>query len=366
MKIGRMVRKVMDENRAEPLNNLKEYRQWMISIFYQLDESWDEQTTSHFADLFFPYEAEILNLYKGMGVSEEALASHRTHCYTDAPMSRNQENSPVILYSPGMGVDRDLYLFNIIQLVMEGYMVVTVGSTYEALYTIFPNEGVIYQSERVRTIPANDLAWQKKLVDIRVSDLRCVVDTLSSWNESDSVLKQKFDLSRIGAIGHSLGGTAVFELAKRDHRIRAGVMLDGSLHLIENGQTVPASFLSIRQHFSTYQEMKEIWNAEAAEIFWLGQQALFDTLTGKKFFVKIHGANHSSFTDAPLLFPKKIESVKPIHQSINELTVAFFNEFLMKKGEVLTEKISTFTKAGAISPINREGEVLSDREKILG
>jgi hypothetical protein len=358
MKIGRMVRKVIDKNRDEPLNNLEENRQLMVSIFYQVEESWEESTTSYFADLFFPYEAEILNVYKRMGASEEALTNYITNCYQNAPISKNMENCTIILYSPGMGMDRDLYLFNITQLVRKGYIVVTVGSTYETLYTIFPDEGVIYQSDKVRTIPANDLAWQRKLVDIRVGDLSCVIDTLSSWNNSDSELKQKFNLSSIGAIGHSLGGTAVFELAKIDHRIRAGVILDGSLHLISVNQPVAIPFLSLRQQFSAYQEMKEIWNAEEAEIFSVGQQALFDSLTGEKFFIKINDANHLSFSDAPLLFPKKLESVEPIHQAIIEMTVTFFNEFLKEKGEGLPDKISSLTKAGGISPINREGELV--------
>ncbi|MHC0039668.1 alpha/beta hydrolase family protein [Pseudoneobacillus sp. C159] len=353
MKIGRLVRKVMDKNRDEPLNNLVENRQLMISIFYQVDASWEGGTPSPFSNLFFPYEDEIMKRYRDMGASEDFI----THCYPDAPISGTLANRPIILYSPGMGMDRDLYLFNITQLVKEGYILVTVGSTYETLYTVFPDEGVIYQSDIVRTIPPNDSAWQRKLVDIRVADLSCVIDALSDWNESDSVLKQKFNLSSIGAIGHSLGGTAVFELAKKDPRIGAGVILDGSLHLISYGQSVPTPFLSVRQHYSSYEEMKEIWNADGAEVFSLGQRALFDSLTGKKYFLKIHGANHISFTDAPILFTRKIEAVKPIHDSINELTIAFFNGCLMDKSQEFPEKISTLTKAGLISLINRDGEV---------
>ncbi|WP_413785529.1 hypothetical protein [Cytobacillus sp. IB215665] len=57
---------------------------------------------------------------------------------------------------------------------------------------------------------------------------------MSVWNKTDSFFRRRFDLNKIGVIGHSLGGATIYDLASRDARIKAGIILGGRLHLISH------------------------------------------------------------------------------------------------------------------------------------
>ncbi|HLO11034.1 MAG TPA: dienelactone hydrolase family protein [Pseudoneobacillus sp.] len=362
MKVGRIIKEIIDYEREETLSHVNEKRKFMISLFYQADPYWQTEQIPFFIDLFSPYNTETLQIFKEMGLEENYLVNHKTFCYNNAPISLTMENSPIIIYSPGMGVDRDLYLYNITKLVQAGYMVITVGVTYETMVTVFPGKGIVQQSDIVRNMSGMDFTSLKRLVEVRIEDITTVINTLLNWNETDSYFKGKFDLNRIGVIGHSLGGTTIFELASKDERIKAGVILDGSLFLISDVKNVHTPILSIRQHHSSYQQMKEIWDAESAELFSKGQQSLWDSLRGIKYFMKINQSNHISFTDAPIFMNKKndiVESVGRIHHTINDFTIAFFNELLERKSHDFSQMINNKSHGKGFYLIDREGEIIA-------
>ncbi|MEE6208588.1 hypothetical protein U3A55_00240 [Salarchaeum sp. III] len=252
MKVGRKIKEIIDHNRMESLSEMNEKRKFMISLFYPIDEGWQEEDTSNYLNIFSPQINEALKIFKQMGANEEHLWNLKSNFYNDAPIKKNNQVYPVILYSPGIGVDRDMYLFNINNLVLKGNIVITVGATYDTLFTIFPDEGMIYQSNVVEEMAGTDFESLKKLIDIRVEDMSFLLDSLSVWNETDEFFRNKFDLDSVGVIGHSLGGAAVYELAKKDARIKTGIMLDGSLHLISHKKSMDKPFLSIRQEKSKH------------------------------------------------------------------------------------------------------------------
>jgi dienelactone hydrolase len=66
----------------------------------------------------------------------------------------------------------------------------------------------------------------RTMIDTRVADLRFVLDRLG-----DLSLAPVMDLRRIGVYGHSAGGTAAVHALAGDHRIAAGVNLEGYLDL---------------------------------------------------------------------------------------------------------------------------------------
>lgn len=65
-----------------------------------------------------------------------------------------------------------------------------------------------------------------------MDDLIYLLNLLPHFNETDNLLAGKLDIERIGLIGHSLGGAAVYRVLKNtDVCIKASVLLDPSLHL---------------------------------------------------------------------------------------------------------------------------------------
>ncbi|MDX8362988.1 hypothetical protein [Cytobacillus sp. IB215316] len=361
MRVGRKIKEIIDFNREESLSEVKENRKFMISIFYPVDSLWKEEKTPVYLDLFSPQDEEAERNFRNIGVRENYLRDLTINCYNDAPISENYFNSPVIIYSPGMGIDRDMYLFNISRLVLEGYIVVTVGSTYDTLFTVFPNKEIVYQSKIVQDSPSTNFTFLKQLIDIRIDDISLLLDSLSVWNETDTFFRRRFDLNRVGVIGHSLGGATIYELANRDVRIKAGIILDGSLHLISHEKKIDKPFMSIRQEKSSYEQMKQVWSNEIAEAYSNGQQLLYDVLTGDKLFLKIKDSDHMSFTDVPVIFNHNDnldESVKVVHDTINELTIAFFEQFLNGKDTSFFEWVNSKTNNPNIYVIDCKGEVV--------
>ncbi len=53
---------------------------------------------------------------------------------------------------------------------------------------------------------------------------------LMNKGNADSVLAGKFDLEKIGAMGHSVGGAAAHDLAFQDSRVKAVIDLDGVVY----------------------------------------------------------------------------------------------------------------------------------------
>lgn len=240
-------------------------------------------------------------------------------------------------------------------------MVITVGATYDTAYTVFPNGEMVYQTKQVQEVPATDLAFHQQLVQIRVKDILLLLDTMTTWNEVDAYLKNRMDLTKIGVVGHSLGGAAVFELAKIDTRIKAGVIMDGSLQLITHEKQLTTPFLLMRQENSTYEQMTQVWNQEVAAAYSEGQQALYDTLGGFKSFIKVNNADHLSFSDIPVLFKhedREKSTVESVHQVINQLSIAFLDEFLKGKELAYSHLISNRETPSEFDRIDQNGEVV--------
>jgi hypothetical protein len=355
MKVGRKVKEITDFNRKESFSEIEENRKFMISIFYPVENQWQEAKSPAYVDLFSPQVEEAVKNFKNMGMKEYHLRNLKTNCYNDAPMLEDANNYPVIIYSPGIGVDRDMYIFNINKLVLEGYIVITVGPTYDTLFTVFPNKEVVYQSKVVQDTHPTDFSFLKQLIDIRINDISLLLDSLTEWNETDKSFRSKFDLNKIGVIGHSLGGATIYELAKKDERIKAGIILDGSLHLISHEKQITVPFLLVRQQNSTLEQMKQIWSNEVAEAYSEGQKLLYDALTGFKSFIKVKDSDHMTFTDVPVIFNPD-ESVKNTHDVINDITITFFVEFLGDKNSAFSELVNTNSPGFCV--IDREGEPL--------
>jgi len=140
---------------------------------------------------------------------------------------------------------------------------------------------------------------------------------LERWNEDDFFYGM-FDLNRIGAMGHSLGGTTVFDVAAKDKRIQCVILFDASLHLVGD-QAPKIPVLSMRQEESWE------WDDNIATAYIEKQKWLYDHLPLTRSFVKIIGATHLSFATVGRLIGTAPPSVT---LAIQQVTIAFLNEFL--------------------------------------
>ncbi len=356
MRVGRTIRVFEDEKRRETLTNTDENRRVVISFYYPIDKEWKKERQALYTDLYSPREDKFIEIFKNVVIlnneteKESYLKNIKTNIYNDAPISKEKKVYPVILQSTGLGAPRDYMTFNIEKLVEEGFVVFTIEHIYDSVLTVLPNGEIIVP-------PTEELTQEEKnnLIDIRVKDILFILDTIEKLNKEDSVIKDKLDLQKIGTIGHSLGGAAVFKASQRDSRIKATVLFDGALQLfnlsqgLEENKRLSTPVLNLRRSTYNYEAsmkmfidyLKDNSDAEAfkkqvllyddvlrkSEI---EQRELYRYLSGYKSFIKINDTTHMTFTDFPII-QGEASSVQKAQKVINDLTVRFFNEFLCSK-----------------------------------
>jgi hypothetical protein len=360
MILGRIVRLLTDTKRKELLNDVDEKRKIIVSIFYPAHESFKGSRQAVYMDLFYPRADAFIKRFAGrknkLGeqLSEDYLKSIKINTYNNAPISRSIAKYPVIIYSPGLGMDRDSLIYIIEKLVSQGYIVITVGHIYDSEFTIVPTGEIIHQT---KNFDDASLEEKEQLVDIRKKDILFLIDELEGINNEDTSILGALDLNKLGVIGHSMGGAAVFKVAATDPRIKAVVLLDAALHYvnlekeINEGILLNTPLLNFRKGSIDYEEgMKKAIKHFAAisdgETFKRriilqdqvltrqrkGQKELYEYLSGYKSFIKLKDSEHLTFTDLPVIYNQALENdVLPIpeaHEVISEITVRFFNEFL--------------------------------------
>lgn len=347
--IGRIIKVIEDKTRVQPFNDDGEHRTFPVSIFYPVSGVSTENHEMKLLSLFHPASDAAKNIFSKVGIDEEALNTISISVLDNA-MPELHRSIPVVVFSPGFGIDRDLYIETITSIVESGYAVVTVGVPYDTLFTVFPDGRVVLQAER---FPSDD-----EQVRTRMQDIQLVIEHLRKWNE-EGFLRGMFDMNRIGMMGHSLGGASVFKVAAIDDRVRCIILFDASLHLI--GDKIPnIPLLNMRQEAASFPEYLETIRGEAdddtskliATAFIEGQSRLYDCLPSTRSFVKIVGANHLSFSTVGRLIGALPPSVTA---TIQRVTLAFLQEFLNDDQGAYTDLIHGVNRPSNLVEINGIG-----------
>ena len=296
--IGRVSRHLVDHARQDPWWETPHPRELMVDIWYPARTGNGRCTpwmTPGALATYRPAEEDRLTDMAqrlGLGDVEISLAGVDypvTHAREGAP--REEGDWPVVLYSPGYQADRETGTVLVEDLASRGYVVVTIGHTYDATEVEFPGSRV----ELGR--PGLDTDGHLQ-VAIRRADTRFVLDQLN--------------LTRVGMFGHSLGGATTGQSMVADSRVVAGLDLDG--HVIPDVPFGPDSG-------RTPEEVQALLAAVAAGIgdrpfvvmssdghgpdqlgplmtgFWYH-------LTGWRRFLSLTGTTHGSYTDIEALYPQ--------------------------------------------------------------
>jgi dienelactone hydrolase len=215
------------------------------------------------------------------------------HAQTSAPLAPGGP-FPVVLLEHGLAVVPAIYTVLGEGLASSGFIVVATNHPTEALLTPFPDgherkftEFWPAQADR----RAQGIAMGKFVEEVLVADVRFVLDQLQEMNSSDRFWRNHLNLSKVGIVGHSMGGAVAAFAARGDARILAAVNLDGSTFPGMNGDVRPVPvgkpflFLATEEHAS---------NPEAQIREYVGNES-------NTYYVIVGGSDHGSFTDARLL-----------------------------------------------------------------
>src|SRR5438874_10297935 len=174
-----------------------------------------------------------------------------------------------------------------------GFIVIATNHPPDSLISVFPDGHELkftpyWPAEADRR--TQGVAIGKFADEVLVADVRFVLDQLQEINSHDHFWHSHLDLSKVGIVGHSMGGTTAALATKEEPRILAGVNLDGSTYPGMNADVRPIPvhkpflFLATEEHASGESRSREYVGSES-----------------NTYYVVVTRVDHMSFTDAHLV-----------------------------------------------------------------
>jgi hypothetical protein len=308
---------LIDESRPEYFtkSNPDDFREMMIQISYPIDKEINTPSVEYMDDPTFAWlkDRSPIPLFT---IPNDAYTFVNPHGILSSSISENKDMYPVIIFSPGYDGVYQIYTSLIEDIVGNGFIVVSINHPYISGITVFPDGRKVYVSRN----STGDLGIRSV-----VEDAKFVLDKITELNNTDPILRGKFDLSKVGMYGHSFGGASTSICCYEDDRFLCGLTLDGVFYLdyIPDGLDKPFLLLIAEDRFND-KNVQDLWN----------------NLYGDSYKVEILGSTHYAYTDVGVLLnhlvpliPNKILGFGTIepkrHVNITRnFELAFFNVYL--------------------------------------
>lgn len=235
--VGRVTLLYEDSSRLEPLDSNAAPRRIMADVWYPAERSASTEATSaeYLNVAAFEPRLDADGLRKQLGGSYDAIKSGRvtTHSVAQASFASSLRLAPVLLFSPGGGMIRELYTSQMEELASHGYIVAAMTHTYDGFLAVFPDgTSIAYDGRRWPKIPSVEGEANLNQLEWHTADILVVLDYISRLggaSSSESPIAGHIDLARVGAFGHSFGGVAAAHACQRDQRIKACLNQDGAM-----------------------------------------------------------------------------------------------------------------------------------------
>jgi dienelactone hydrolase len=251
----------------------------------------------------------------------------RTNSRLDATVAEG--SFPVVFLEHGSGVVPATYTALAEGLSSHGFVVIAINHPPDSLIAAYP-DGHEIKSKPYWPLDADrrtqGLAIGKFADEVLVPDVRFVLDRLQRFNLHEDFWHGHLDLSRVGIVGHSMGGTTAALATLEESRILAGVNLDGSTFPGMNRDIRPIQlhkpllFIATEEHASDSETHAKEYAGSAENTY----------------YIVVAGSDHMGFSDARLLqsrFSQESASEAHSHERALltiELTRCLVEEFLGK------------------------------------
>jgi dienelactone hydrolase len=251
-----------------------------------------------------------------LGVRAEHLDSHAA---TDAPLSTEQNQYPVVLLSPS-GFTAFVMAALAEELASHGFVVVGVNHTYEAPVTVFSDGRVAPMNPAAtagvlgRASGSHEEAFGRRAAVClyKAADLLAVADHLSTLRDHPLQLdRDHLDVEAVAAVGHSFGGNAALEWCVADRRCRSAVNLDGAIWTDVATRAIPKPVLQVLADHPELElpPAQALAAGVAPDLAWYQaeQRVVFEgwrsvhRLAQPGATAHLAGATHTSFMDVPFL-----------------------------------------------------------------
>ena len=286
------------------------------------------------------------------------------------------EQFPLVVFSHGAFGYYQSNTSTYMELASNGYVVVALDHPHHAFFTR-DTDGrlVLFDQDFFRTAstlgdPNDDaeryFAIFRDWMDLRTGDMNFVLDSLEaagssaslddSWflsgSDADTVLSvlKMTDLTKIGLMGHSMGGATAVQLGRERSDISAVIDLDGTMlgeYLgVENGRmTVSEEPYALPvlefNNWESYNERKEYL---AQGYRYPNDELISHAEDG--YSVTVRDTLHMDYTDLPLFSPTlgklfgsgERDSAETM-SVVNSLVLDFFNHYLKGEGAFSAQEI---------------------------
>jgi dienelactone hydrolase len=232
------------------------------------------------------------------------------------------DNTPILLFSPGLGATRHWYNIVASAISSEGFTVITMDHPEDTNIIEFSDGHVIY-SNVSSNITLEDLP---PYLYPRAADVSFIIDQLNNATAMSELIPQHGNLPflnahRVAVLGHSFGGATAIYAAGRDSRICGVVNLDGT-----NFGSLPPEGL--------YQPVLYVASNRSTDASW---DAAWPQQKGPKLWVKIADLFHTGFSDIgvmskaagkdPLSLVVLLGTIAP--DEVLRIVTAFISEWTM-------------------------------------
>ncbi|MGE5703740.1 MAG: alpha/beta hydrolase family protein [Clostridia bacterium] len=326
-----------------------DHRELLVQAWYPIDSS-----TGKEMEPYIPVTAKGMEeMITGMGMDKTFAGINQinTQAYKNTALSSKNANYPIVLFSHGLACSNWNYQWLTRELASHGFIVLGIEHTHFSFGTELKDGHFVPVTPKFLSgIP--DLKEMDDAVNqVWVKDIQFVIRQLDTLNKTDQNLnfKDRLDVNKIAAVGHSLGGAAAARALQVEPMIQSAINIDGAFIGLtgETGNmTKPFAFISTEDTAKVFRGqaeqplppgLDEKTVQAVKEQFKVFRTRYKQAVEGAAYDVTIAGASHMNFTDMPLLKPYLANSpfanipfgeAKPEH--IYELSSTVILSFLEK------------------------------------
>jgi hypothetical protein len=233
-----------DESRLETQSaeqGQKKNRELLVYLFYPIAK----ETTGTRSE-YFPHLREVeafeerfgKNFFReSYGRSYKTISSIKSHAIENAAPAAGGQKFPILIFSHGGGIPVRCYTAIIENLVSHGYVVAAVEHSFDGATVVFPDGRIITQSgwdQDSKRTKEEKAAFHAERHRAGSLDNQFVLNQLERLDSGrlkggPRQLRGRLDTSKVGALGHSLGGMISVVSGHDDKRFRFCLNLDGGL-----------------------------------------------------------------------------------------------------------------------------------------
>jgi dienelactone hydrolase len=311
----------VDRTREEQWTpKLNDYRQLAVQFWYPARKGNPERET--------PYIPDLQRLRASLDQYWPNRPYVRTHATRGASLSPARRRYPIIVFSHGMNSARFDYTALLEELASHGYVVAAIDHTYWGPGVAFPNGKTVRLEDGM--IARDDLSSHdtdrimQQGITVMADDQNFVAEKLAELNGRargrQNLFRHRLDLSRIGVMGHSMGGMAATRACLEFTAFKNCVSLDGPnyfMNLMPTKSSKPFLLL-----------LNSDWGLSVPEKI----KTIYLEAWSDPVVAIIHGTKHDSFSDLPLT--KRLDNAAGLiaparaHNIISAYCLAFFDKNL--------------------------------------